>query len=113
MELAAGWSMAPDGIPVRSIDLPTGGLIGLAEGRIAPGDYGIHLHYSREQVTFVLSGRLVVRMGGPAEERTVEAGQALVTEPGRTLSFHNAGPDDVSVLFICAPPYPADDSDTS
>lgn len=112
MTLEPGWVMAPDGIPVRPIVLPGEGLIGLAEGRIPPGDFGVHLHYSLEQVTYVLAGRVRVRMGGPAEELHLAPGEAVLTAPGRTLSFHNDGPDEARVLFICAPPYPPDDSDT-
>ena len=112
MNLPPGWVMAPDGIAVRPVPLPAGGLIGLAEGRIPPGDYGIHFHFSLEQVTYVLVGCVRVVMGSPHEELELDPGQAVLTEPGRTLSFHNAGPDDAVVLFICAPPYPPDDSDT-
>lgn len=110
--LPPGWVMAPDGIPVRPVPLPDGGLIGVAEGRIPPGDYGVHVHYSLEQVTYVLAGRLRVRMSDPDDTLTLGPGEAVLTEPGRTLSFHNEGPEDARVLFICAPPYPPDDSDT-
>jgi hypothetical protein len=44
--LPTGWILAPDGIPVRPIALTAGGLVGLAEGALPPGDYGVHLHYS-------------------------------------------------------------------
>jgi mannose-6-phosphate isomerase-like protein (cupin superfamily) len=111
-DLPPGWVVAPDGIPVRPIPLPAGGLIGLAEGRIPPGDYGIHFHYSLEQVTYVLAGRLRVRLGSPQEEVSLGPGEAVFTEPGRSLSFHNDGPQEATVLFICAPPYPSDDADT-
>jgi hypothetical protein len=87
-------------------------LIGLAEGRIPPGDYGVHVHYSLEQVTYVVAGRLRVRMGSPEEALSLGPGEAVFTEPGRTLSFHNDGPGEATVLFICVPPYPSDDSDT-
>jgi mannose-6-phosphate isomerase-like protein (cupin superfamily) len=111
-DLPPGWVVAPDGIPVRPIPLPPGGLIGLAEGRIPPGDFGVHFHYSLEQVTYVLAGHVRVRMGAPHEEVVLGPGEAVLTEPGRTLSFHNDGQTDVTVLFICAPPYPPDDRDT-
>jgi hypothetical protein len=104
--------LAPDGIPVRPIPLPAGGLVGLAEGALAPGDYGIHLHYSLEQVTYVLSGQVRVRMGDPDEVVELGPGEAVLTLPGRTLSFQNDGPGEARVLFICAPSYPPDDSDT-
>lgn len=41
--LLPDWLVAPDGIPVRPIALPAGGLVGLAEGALSPGDYGVHL----------------------------------------------------------------------
>lgn len=110
--LPPGWVLAPDGIPVRPVPLPAGGLIGVAEGHIPPGDYAVHVHYSLEQVTYVLAGQVRVRMGDPPEELVLGPGQAVLTEPGRTLSFHTDGPAEARVLFICAPPYPADDSDT-
>jgi mannose-6-phosphate isomerase-like protein (cupin superfamily) len=110
--LPTGWILAPDGIPVRPIALAAGGLVGLAEGALPPGDYGVHLHYSLEQVTYVLSGRVRVQMGDPDEVVELGPGEALLTLPGRTLSFHNDGPADARVLFICTPPYPPDDSDT-
>ncbi len=37
----------------------------------------------------------------------------MSTPPLATLSFRNPGPDLARVLFICAPPYPADDADTA
>jgi mannose-6-phosphate isomerase-like protein (cupin superfamily) len=112
-DLGPDWIVAPDGIPVRPIPLLDSGLIGVAEGRIPPGDHGIHLHYSLEQVTVVLSGQVRVRMGSPDEEHLLAAGEAIQTSPGRSLSFHNDGDEDARVLFICAPPYPPDDSDTA
>jgi mannose-6-phosphate isomerase-like protein (cupin superfamily) len=111
-QLPDGWLMAPDGIPVRPLTLESGGLIGLAEGLIAPGDFDVHLHYSIEQVTYVLSGQVRVRMASPNETVVLGPGQAVLTQPGRTLSFHNDGSEAARVLFICAPPYPPDDSDT-
>ena len=109
--------VAPDGIAVHPIALP--GLAGLtlAEGRIPPGEFGVHAHRSLEQITYVLAGRLLVTMGDPATGATTElacaAGDAIGTPPAVTLSFRNPGPDPARVLFICAPPYPADDADTA
>lgn len=109
--------VAPDGIAVHPIALP--GLVGLslAEGRLPPGEFGVHAHGSLEQITYVLAGRLIVTMGDPATGATTElacaAGDAACTPPLVTLSFRNPGPDLARVLFICAPPYPADDADTA
>jgi mannose-6-phosphate isomerase-like protein (cupin superfamily) len=108
--------VAPDGIAVHPVALP--GLLGLtlAEGRLPPGQFGIHAHRSLEQITYVLSGRVIVTMGDPATGATTEfacgAGETIATPPLVSLSFGNPGPEEARVLFICAPPYPADDADT-
>ena len=108
--------IAPDGIAVHPIPLP--GLLGLtlAEGRLPPGEFGVHAHRSLEQITYVLAGRLIATMGDPATGATTELdccpGDTICTPPLVSLSFRNPGPDLARVLFICAPPYPADDADT-
>jgi mannose-6-phosphate isomerase-like protein (cupin superfamily) len=109
--------IAPDGIAVHPIPLP--GLAGmtLAEGRLPIGEFGIHAHRSLEQITYVLAGQLIVTMGDAATGATTEfacgPGDTISTPPLVTLSYRNPGPDEVRVLFICAPPYPADDADTA
>jgi len=109
--------VAPDGIAVHPIPLP--GLLGLsiAEGRLPIGEFGVHAHRSLEQITYVLSGQLLVTMGDPVTGETVELacgpGDTIGTAPLVTLSYRNPGPEPVRVLFICAPPYPADDADTT
>jgi mannose-6-phosphate isomerase-like protein (cupin superfamily) len=109
--------VAPDGIAVHPIPLPGLGELTLAEGRLPPGEYGVHLHRSLEQVTYVLEGRLVATMGDPAAGATTEVecgpGDVVCTPPLTTLSYRNPGPGAARVLFICAPPYPADDADTA
>jgi mannose-6-phosphate isomerase-like protein (cupin superfamily) len=108
--------VAPDGIAVHPITLPGLANLSLAEGRLPPGAYGVHAHRSLEQITYVLAGRLVVTMGDPVTGETVELscapGDTVSTPPLVTLSFSNPGPEATRVLFICTPPYPADDSDT-
>ncbi len=42
----------------------------------------------------------------------LSAGDLLLTLPGESLQFINDGSETARVLFICAPPYPADDADT-
>ena len=109
--------VAPDGIVVHPIPLP--GLRGLtlAEGRLPIGEFAVHAHRSLEQLTYVLTGRLLVTMGDPASGETVELdcgpGDTIGTPPLVTLSFRNPGPEVARVLYICAPPYPADDADTA
>lgn len=108
--------VAPDGIAVHPIPLP--GLAGLtlAEGRLPPGDYGVHAHRSLEQITYVLAGRIIATTGDPATGATTDLdcgpGDAVCTPPHASLAFRNPGPEVARVLFICAPPYPADDADT-
>jgi mannose-6-phosphate isomerase-like protein (cupin superfamily) len=119
--------VAPDGIPIHLVlcDFHTAGqeaamgtmrFVGVAEGRIPPGEWGVHAHCSLEQVSYVLEGEVVARTrdtpGGEIHAVTLGAGQALVTLPTQTLSFANLGETAARVLFICAPPYPADHSDT-
>jgi len=109
--------VAPDGIIVHPIPLP--GLLGLtlAEGRLPPGDFAVHAHRSLEQLTYVLAGQLLVTMGDLASGATVELdcgpGDTIGTPPLVTLSFRNPGPEIARLLYICAPPYPADDADTA
>ncbi len=109
--------VAPDGIAVHPIALPGLAELTLAEGRLPPGEYGVHLHRSLEQATYVLEGRLVATMGDPATGATTEVecgpGDAVCTPPLTTLSYRNPGPGPARVLFICAPPYPADNADTA
>lgn len=108
--------VAPDGIAVHPIPLPHLAGLSLVEGRLPVGEYGVHAHSSLEQITYVLAGRLIVTMRDPATGETAEyacePGDTIGTPPLVTLSYRNPGPDLARVLFICAPPYPADDADT-
>src|SRR5687767_10277208 len=85
--------IAPDGIAVHPIPLP--GLLGLtlAEGRLPTGDFGIHAHRSLEQITYVLTGQVVVTMGDPATGATTDIacgpGDTISTPPLVALSFRN------------------------
>jgi mannose-6-phosphate isomerase-like protein (cupin superfamily) len=119
--------VAPDGIPIHLVlcgfqtaiqDAAMGAMrfLGVAEGRIPPGEWGVHAHASLEQVTYVLEGEIIAHMRDPSDEETrfarLTAGQAIVTLPAQSLSFANEGETPARVLFICAPPYPEGDSDT-
>ena len=108
---------APDGMPVRVLPLAGDALMGAAVGYLAPGaTYGVHFHYALEQLSFVVRGQVRVTMQPPGMPEPVTqvlaAGEAVTNPPGVTLSFANDGPEPAEVLFVCAPPYPADDSDT-
>ncbi len=109
---------APDGITILPFALPGLARLSFVEGRLPPRPepYPIHLHGTLEQVTYVLTGRITVtmwdtEMGKPRSFAAI-SGDAFVTLPLQTLAFANAGPAEARVLFICAPAYPSDDSDT-
>jgi len=103
-------AVAPDGIAIHTFDLGPAAFVGIAEGRIPPGRYAAHLHLSLEQFTYVVEGQLRVITGGVTTE--AGPGDLLLTLPGESLQFINDGAQTARVLFICAPPYPPDDSDT-
>ena len=108
---------APDSIPVRAIDLAPGTRLALAKGIIEPGaTYRPHAHRSIEQATFVLEGRVRVISfdtdAGRPRSVVLEAGQTTLTSPGESLQLECVGTARARVLFITAPPYPADHSDT-
>jgi len=120
-------AVAPDGIPIHLVlcgdhTAIQGSAMGamrylnLAEGRIPAGEWGVHAHASLEQVSYILEGEVIVRTRDPSDEETrsvrLTAGQAIVTLPAQSLSFANEQETPARVLFICVPPYPADDSDT-
>lgn len=114
---AGGAITAPDGIVVYPINVTPCAHLALAEGDIQPGHtYGIHVHLTLEQVTYVLSGRIRAITHDPGSGETCEivaaAGQSVVTLPGHSLQFAAADETPARVLFITTPPYPADHSDT-
>lgn len=116
--LQDGDFLAPDGIIIRPIQGVGSPLMSVVMGIIPPrdADYPVHLHHALEQVTYVLKGPVTVLQRGPsdahAQETVLEQGQAITTPPASTLSFRNPGPDNVDVLFICVPAYPATNADT-
>ena len=108
---------APDGIVVHPIDISPCAHLALAEGDIQPGHtYGIHLHLTLEQVTYVLSGSIRAITHDPESGDTREihaaAGESVVTLPGHSVQFAAADDTPARVLFITSPPYPADHRDT-
>ncbi len=108
---------APDEIPVRPFDLAPARNMALAEGLIEPGArYRVHAHRTIEQITYVVSGEVEVLSfdaeAGATGSVRLAAGEAVVTLPGQSLEFRCIGEAAARVLFITAPPYPADNSDT-
>jgi mannose-6-phosphate isomerase-like protein (cupin superfamily) len=110
--------LAPDGITIVPFLLPGMARLSCVEGRIPPRlePYPVHYHDTLEQVTYVLSGEIRVSVWdaerGDVATFVAKPGEAFVTLPLQTLSFVNEGPVEARVLFICAPAYPTDDSDT-
>ena len=108
---------APDEVPVRPFDLGPARNLGLAEGRIEPGArYRVHAHRTIEQITYVVSGEVEVFSfdvgAGAARPVRLTVGEAVVTLPGESLEFRCAGETVARVIFVTAPPYPVDNSDT-
>ena len=111
----------PDGTEVSAFlnatdstigDVPPGVLEGMsiAAGRIAPGTRSkIHAHPAVTQVTYVVSGDLMVKMQHPGEAQPymleVAAGSAVVSEPGALLQLCNETEQNVDVLYIVTPSY--------
>lgn len=104
----------PDGTVVRPLFAPPdGGPFSIAAGEIAPGTRSrIHVLPRSTQVTFVLAGRLTLRMRGPADRApyTLRLGphEACLTLPGERLQLENGTDATVRVLYIVAPPYRAE-----
>ncbi len=109
---------APDGIEIVPFVLPGLAHLSFVEGRIPPrpDSYPVHMHGALEQITYVLAGEIGVTTHDPATGETAAftatAGDAFVTLPGQTLAYTNTAHETARVLFVCAPAYPPDDSDT-
>jgi mannose-6-phosphate isomerase-like protein (cupin superfamily) len=104
--------VAADGMPVRVLPLAGEAFMGVAIGFLAPrARYAVHFHYALEQLTFVLRGSVVVTSDG--QPRVLAVGEAMTNPPGVTLSFANEGDEPAEVLFVCAPPFPADDAEVA
>lgn len=116
-----GYFTVPDGTDVspflnatdtQQTDVPWDALgdMSIASGRINPGVVSwIHYHPVLTQVTYVVSGRLVVLMRGARDPAPysleLENGQAAITGPGTFFQVRNASYDVVEVLYIASPAY--------
>lgn len=116
-----GYITVPDGTEVSAFlnatdesqpDVPWGALgeMSVAAGRIHPGRPSrIHVHPAVTQITYCVSGRLETRMreAGASEPYVleVEAGQAVVSEPGTLLQLAAPGDEVAEVLYIVSPSY--------
>ncbi len=82
----------------------------LAAGVIEPGlSSKIHLHPFVTQVTYVQSGRLMVWMRGPSDEKPYSleliSKQACLTEPGTFFQLVNPAYEPSHLLYIVSPPF--------
>ena len=100
---------ATDGVP-GAFGSGALGDVSVAVGRLAPGvRSAIHAHPVVAQLTYVIAGQLATRtqdaQNAPPREVIVNAGEALLTEPGNLLELRNDGDKDVRVLYIVTPTY--------
>ncbi len=84
--------------------------ISIAVGHIAPRTMSkIHLHAVVNQVTWVLSGELTVKMKDPRASAPytldVSGEQAVITRPGTFLQLINRSDADCKVLYIVTPAF--------
>jgi mannose-6-phosphate isomerase-like protein (cupin superfamily) len=92
--------------------VPWGALgdLSIAAGRINSGVASwIHYHPVLVLVTYVVSGRLAVRMKGPSDQEPYKLNlrkeQAAITEAGTWFRLENSGVTAVEVLYIASPAY--------
>lgn len=116
-----GWFTVPDGTDVSAFlnatdamqtDVPWASLgeMSIAAGRIAPNTQSsIHVHPVVTQVTYVLTGELVVRMKDASQaaayDLPLQRGQAVVTRPGTLFQLRNEANAASEVLYIVSPSY--------
>lgn len=116
-----GYIKVPDGTLVSAFlnatdatqpDVPWGALgeMSVASGRIEPGvSSWIHIHPAVTQVTYVVSGELIVRMKDPHSPSPYslepQPGQAVVSEPGTLFQLRNPYDVVAEVLYIVSPSY--------
>ena len=84
--------------------------ISIAVGHIAPHTTSkIHLHAVVNQVTWVLSGELTVKMKDPRADvpytLDVSGEQAVITRPGTFFQLVNRSDADCRVLYIVTPAF--------
>ncbi|KRB36153.1 cupin domain-containing protein [Microbacterium sp. Root180] len=117
---ASGYFTVPDGTDVSAFlnatdaterDLPWDALgeLSIASGRVPAGVHSwVHVHPVVTQVTYVLSGRLTIRMKDEAaafSDNTLGPGQAVLTRPGTLYQLRNDAEVDAHVLYIVTPSY--------
>jgi mannose-6-phosphate isomerase-like protein (cupin superfamily) len=116
-----GFFTVPDGTHVSAFlnasditqdDVPWGALgeMSVAAGHIGPKVHSwVHVLPAVTQVTYVLSGSLNVRMkDSSASEHydlALQAGKAVVTQPGTLFQLRNDSETATDVLYIVSPTY--------
>lgn len=93
------------GLPFEFIDD-----FSLSAGTIEAGTKSkIHVMPFVTKVTFVLKGKLEVRMKGTEDENLyylgISAEQSIITRPGTLLQFINRSDEPCKVLYIVSPAY--------
>ena len=118
---ARGYTTVPDGTDVSAFlnatdttqdDVPWGALgeMSIASGRIGPHVHSwVHVHPAVTQVTYLLAGKLTVRMKDTAAvepyDLPLAVGQAVVVGPGTLFQLRNFSEVTAEVLYIVSPSY--------
>jgi len=81
----------------------------LAEARIPVGGSTLeHVHPKAEEIYYLTHGQGRMRL--EAEEREVQAGDAILIRPGQRHKLWNTGPECLRLLCCCAPGYEHSDT---
>ena len=94
---------AGTGVTVKASSEETGGLCSVWEGRVPPGTVGAgpHYHRGRDEFFYVLRGEVVLRIGH--EKQPAPAGTFAFVPRGTVHGFHNASPDEATLLVMHHP----------
>ncbi len=81
----------------------------LAEALLEPGQATQrHYHARTEEIYLVTKGSGELEVDG--ETRRVRPGDAILIPPGAWHTLENDGTSELTVLCMCAPPYPHEDT---
>jgi mannose-6-phosphate isomerase-like protein (cupin superfamily) len=73
--------------------------------RYPPGAKGIrHIEKVQEEIFVVVSGRLTLLLGEPAEPNELGQGDVAVVPPGTPLQVRNDGDEELLLFIAGAPP---------
>jgi mannose-6-phosphate isomerase-like protein (cupin superfamily) len=118
---ATDYFIVPDGTDVspflnatdsKQPNVPWGALgdMSIAAGRIKPGTVSwIHMLPVSSQVTYLVSGRLHIKMKDDRSphpyELELRPGDAVLNTPGTLFQLRNSGSDPAQVLYIVSPSF--------